>query len=349
MDQSDALDQPTPSKCRPAMRRLGPALGYLLAAVGLVWILYDIRLEKLLGHLTKINWWWVALAIVSDILSYTCQGLRWKLLLRPVVRISTLRSTQAIYTGLLTNEVLPMRLGELVRGYLVSRWAAAQFITVIPSMVVERLFDGVWLALGVGLMATFVPLPRKLLKAGDVLGVLVVIATGLFLYFVFHPHLAAKKRAEKGAWSWGPLRTAASLFDRLTGGLRDIGFTRSFYLAFILSPAHLFLQVLAFWLVMVSYGLRLSFWVGMAVYLIVYLGTLIPNAPANVGAYQFFCIVGLMLFGVEKTTATGFSLVVFVLLTLPLLIIGLIALSRSGTTLLNIREEVRRLMAYGPR
>jgi hypothetical protein len=68
MDQSDALDQPTPSKCSPAMRRLGPALGYLLAAVGLVWILYDIRLEKLLGHLTKINWWWVALAIVSDFL-----------------------------------------------------------------------------------------------------------------------------------------------------------------------------------------------------------------------------------------------------------------------------------------
>jgi hypothetical protein len=49
-------------------------------------------------------------------------------------------------------------------------------------------------------------------------------------------------------------------------------------------------------LVMVSYGLRLSFWIGMAVYLIVQLGTLIPNAPANVGAYQFFCVVGLRLF-----------------------------------------------------
>jgi hypothetical protein len=44
------------------MRWLGPALGYLLAAVGLVWVLYDIRFEKPLGHLTKINWWWVALA-----------------------------------------------------------------------------------------------------------------------------------------------------------------------------------------------------------------------------------------------------------------------------------------------
>jgi uncharacterized protein (TIRG00374 family) len=346
MDQSDALEQPTPSKFRLVMRRLRPALGYLLATAGLAWVLYDIQFEKLLGHLTEINWWWVALALVCDILSYTCQGLRWKLLLRPVGRISTLRSTQAIYTGLFTNEVLPMRLGELVRGYLVSLWAATKFITVIPSMVVERLFDGVWLALGVGLTATFVPLPERLLKAGDVLGALVVSATGLFLYFVFHPHLASKRRAEKGVWSWSPLRRAASLFGRLAGGLRDIGFTPSFYLAFILSPAFLLLQVLAFWLVMVSYGLRLSFWVGMAVYLIVQLGTLIPNAPGNVGAYQFFCVVGLRLFGVEKTMATGFSLVVFVLLTLPLLIIGFVALSRSGTTLLNIREEIRRLMAH---
>jgi glycosyltransferase 2 family protein len=345
MDQSDALDQPAPSKFAPAMRRFRPVLGYLLAAAGLAWVLYDTQFEKLLGHLTDINWWWVALAIVCDVLSYTFQGLRWKLLLRPVGRIPTLRSTQAIYAGLFTNEVLPMRLGELVRGYLVSHWAATKFITVIPSMVVERLFDGVWLALGVGLTATLVPLPERLLKAGDLLGVMVVIATGLFLWFVFYPHMAAKRRAQKGAWSWSPLRRAASLFDRLAGGLRDIGFTRSFYLAFILSPAFLLLQVSAFWLVMVSYGLRLSFWIGMAVYLIVQLGTLIPNAPANVGAYQFFCVVGLRLFGVEKTMATGFSLVVFVLLTLPLLIIGLVALSQSGTTLLNIREEIRRLMA----
>jgi uncharacterized membrane protein YbhN (UPF0104 family) len=59
-------------------------------------------------------------------------------------------------------------------------------------------------------------------------------------------------------------------------------------------------QALAMWLVMKSYGLPLSIWAGTAVLLIVHAGTAIPNAPANVGSYQFFCVLGLRLFGVAK-------------------------------------------------
>jgi len=75
----------------------------------------------------------------------------------------------------------------------------------------------------------------------------------------------------------------------------------------------------------------------------VHLGTAIPNAPANVGTYQFFTVVGLTLFGVEKTLASGFSVVVFVLLTAPLWVIGILALNRSGMTLTEIRNEINRL------
>jgi len=56
-----------------------------------------------------------------------------------------------------------------------------------------------------------------------------------------------------------------------------------------------------------AYGLGLSFWVGAAVFLILHFGTALPNAPSNVGTYQFFTVLGLTLFGIDKTTATGFS------------------------------------------
>jgi glycosyltransferase 2 family protein len=328
-------------RIKRAMWRLRPALGYLLAAAGLAWALTDIEFGKLPGYLININWWWVALAMVCDILSYTCQGLRWGLLLRPLSKVSTLRSTQAIYAGLFTNEVLPMRLGELVRAYLVSRWVGANFLAVIPSMVVERLIDGVWLAVIFALTTIFVSFPVGLLRAGETLGLIVVIAATLFLYLVFSQGRASNERARGAIWAWRPARVVVSTMNRLTDGLRGIGSTRLFFFAFTLSSVSLLLQALAFWLMMVGYGLRLSFRVGVAVFLIVQVGTLIPNAPANVGAYQFFCVVGLKLFGVEKTMAMGFSVVVFILLTLPLLIIGFVALSRSGTTLLKIREEMK--------
>jgi hypothetical protein len=83
--------------------------------------------------------------------------------------------------------------------------------------------------------------------------------------------------------------------------------------------------------------------VGTAVFLIVYFGTALPNAPANVGAYQFFCVLGLRLFGVDKTLATGFSIVVFILLTLPLIVVGFFAMARSGLTIRTLREDLRRI------
>jgi hypothetical protein len=66
-----------------------------------------------------------------------------------------------------------------------------------------------------------------------------------------------------------------------------------------------------------------------------------------VGTYQFFCVVGLTLFGVEKTLATGFSLIVFAVLTVPLWVIGLLALGLSGQTLSEIREEVSHKLILG--
>lgn len=77
--------------------------------------------------------------------------------------------------------------------------------------------------------------------------------------------------------------------------------------------------------------------------MIVHLGTTIPSAPSNIGTYQFFCVIGLMIFGIDKTTATGFSVIVFVVLTVPLWVIGLIAINRTGMKLKDIRAEISRL------
>ncbi|MEN6533183.1 MAG: lysylphosphatidylglycerol synthase domain-containing protein, partial [Bryobacteraceae bacterium] len=121
------------------------------------------------------------------------------------------------------------------------------------------------------------------------------------------------------------------------------GSARSFYGAAALSSLLLALQVLSFWLVMRAYGMPLSIWHGAAVFLIVHLGTMVPNAPSNVGTYQFFTVLGLMLFDVDKTVAAGFSVAVFLILTIPLWVIGLFALGQTGLTLRMVREEVAKI------
>lgn len=337
MDEITATaDELIAPQTKPSLQWLKPALGYALAIGGLVWVLHDFQISQLRELVSHLDWRWIALAVVCDVASYVCQGFRWRLLLKAQGELSTLRATQAIYAGLFTNEILPMRLGELVRAWLVSRWTAVRFATVIPSMVAERLFDAFWLALGVGLTAMAVPLPKNLLYAADALGIGVVLGMAAMFYFALRPPTSHRRFPK-------PLHFISTLVDPLSGHLRAMGRTRAFYFSLAGSLLLLVFQALAFWLVMRGCGLQLNVWAGSAVLLIVRLGTAIPNAPANVGSYQFFTVVGLSLFGVDKTVATGFSLVVFVLLTAPLFVLGFVAMSASGTSLLKIRREVQTL------
>jgi uncharacterized protein (TIRG00374 family) len=344
MDKPDnALSLSGPAARRSPWRFIQPALGYLVAAACLAWVLHDVHPREILKLTTRVNWGWVTAAIAFDILSYLCQGWRWQLLLRPAGKISLWRTTQAVYVGLFTNEVLPMRLGEVVRVYLVSLWLPSTFTSVLPSLVVERFFDAVWLAILIGLTAVFVPLPKDLAAAGDVLGIAVLLATALFLYVVYRKREDRPEEAAAGRQGWRLLRLASRVLESLEGGIRGIGLSGAFYLSFAATLLFLLGQMLAFWLIMQACGLRLSFWVGAVVYLVVHLGTAIPNAPANLGTYQFFVVVGLAIFGVQKAPATGFSFVVFFLLTVPLWVIGFFALSRSGMSLASIRANIRKM------
>ncbi len=333
----------------PRRRVLMTAAGYLLAAAGLVWVFHDTDWKMLAGSMIAINWGWVVLGILFDILSYISQGFRWHLLLKPLGRIGTLRTTQAVYSGLFLNEILPMRFGEIARGYLVSVWMSRRFVAILPSMVLERLFEGIWLTIGIGVTAIFVPLPRNLVRAGDIMGLVVLALAGIIIFLMFRKKRAGEPgdaaRPDQAAVTGKPIRWLKSLPGRLEGGFRSIGLSRDVYAAFFVSLLLFAFQAFSFWFIMKACGLRHSFWVGAAVFLIVHFGTALPNAPANVGTYQFFCVLGLTLFGVDKSVAAGFSIVVFILLTIPLWAVGFFALGQSGMTIASIKDNIRRLRA----
>jgi uncharacterized membrane protein YbhN (UPF0104 family) len=315
--------------------RLRTLAGYLVAVVGLIWVFHDVELGPMLSAVSGLRWTWVGLAIAIDILTYMAQGFRWRLLLKPIGELRWLDAVRAIYAGLFASEILPMRPGEVLRAFLVSKQLNTPVSTVFPSIMVERLFDGVWLAIAIGVVAMLMPLPAGLLHAGDVLGVLILVAALLFLYEVL------RLRDDRGAVPVPSVAWPSGRIERFRRHFREIGRRPETFVAFGVSPVLLLGQILAFWLVAIAYApLHLAFWAAAATLIVIHLGTAIPNAPANVGTYQFFCVVALTLFGVDKTIATGFSVVVFVALTVPLWLLGSLALGQSGATLAGVRAQI---------
>jgi len=319
----------------------------LVALACLIWVFHDINLNDFYRTFSGVHWIWVIVAVAIDVLSYVVQGVRWRLLLRGKGELSLLRVTQAIYAGLFTNEILPLRTGELVRVYLVSRWLSRGFLSIFPSIAVERLFDIVWLSVLIGLSAFVVPLPRQLMDLEKILGAMVLAGTGLFLYLVFRE----EKKLESDNFYllkypslWKPIRLIKDFVDRFALEIKEIGLGSRFYLSFGISVFIVLFEAFAFWLVMYAFNIGLPFPEGVVVFLIVHLGTAVPNAPGNVGTYQFFTVVGLSIFGVEKSVAAGFSVAVFVIFTAALLGLGLAAFLNTGIPFTHIGSEINRII-----
>jgi len=299
-----------------------------------VWVFHDVDVGAVVSRSQTIHWGWVAIAVLLDVASYAAQGWRWRLLLPRGRRPGVMRTTQAIYAGLFVNELLPVRPGELLRAYLVRRWTGAAIGTVLASILVERLIDGAWLAVAVGLLAVLVPLPRYLVNADEILAIVVLLGAAFLLAVLWRARRHASATAQPAASGGWRQRLVSVKVQIDAAGMGPIG------ASFAISPLVPLLEALSLWSMMKAYALPVTLGIGVAVMLIIRLGTAVPTAPGNLGTYQFLCVVGLTLFGIDKASATGFSVVAFVLLTAPLLAIGFIAFGASGLTLRRLPADL---------
>jgi uncharacterized protein (TIRG00374 family) len=310
-----------------------PALGYTVSVLSLIWVYKGFDWERELPRIWATDVRWVAVAVVADILVYCCQGWRWALLLNPIEPVSVWRSIQAIYVGLFANEVLPLRTGEVIRCYLQAKWSAVPFGLVVSSAVIERIFDGIWLVLAFNVITLFVRLPRVLVDGSYVvLAVLVVLATllAIAVFMKHHAHAAvSQSRWKERLW-------------HIVEGLHEMGNSRSFYQSAALSFVYLALQVIPVYALMRGYGIDLSFGHATVVLVILRLGSIPPQAPGNVGSFQLLTKLGLMLFGIDKATATGFATLLFFVVTVPLWLGGFVALALTGMRLREIHHHAHR-------
>jgi glycosyltransferase 2 family protein len=308
-------------------------LGYTVSVACLVWVLHGYPIRDLPAQIRQLDWKWVGLGVVADLSVYVVHGWRWNTLLGPVVRLRLWRTVQAIYIGLFANEVLPLRTGELIRCYLLGHWNDLRLSLSFASAGVERLIDGFWMLATFLITASFVRgMPRDLLILVQFLGVLLFAGAAVLIWVVFHKQHAHFVVAES---RW------ASTLRHVIEGLHLMGNLRTMSLTILISLGYLALQVLSVYALMKAYGLDLSFWVAGGVLAVLRFGTVVPNAPGNLGLYQVACVLALGLFDVEKNDAKGFSIVLFLALTVPLLIGGAIAVALTGLNIGELRDRAR--------
>jgi uncharacterized protein (TIRG00374 family) len=315
-----------------------------LACLG--WALHGVSWAELWEEIRELDWRWVAVGVAADLLVYVIQGWRWSLLLRPVGAASLANSTRAIFVGLFANEVLPLRAGELIRCFLLTRWSEIPISVTLASALIERIFDGVLLIAGLfyslGYLRHF-PLSHGQARAialvtdaSIFLGLLILVCAAVLAVAMYWREQALDALLDARMFSW------AHVFIE---DLHRIGHSRFLYFSFLVSIPHLLMQVIPIYAVMQAYGLDEGSWKGaVALMVLLRLGSAAPQAPGNVGFFQVLSTLGLTLFGVQQAMARRFTLILWGIVTLPLVIVGFIDSVVTGAKIGEMHREAQAEM-----
>lgn len=260
------------------------------------------------------------------VLAQLLRALRFGLILRPICRLSLkdLWDLLNIWAG--ASMIMPARLGELVRPYLLRR-RGVSFSSGVGAMMVERFFDLSGLLLLLGLVLWTTPqIPRIYSFLGQAL--LVMLAVGYVLVLLI---LARRERVEgvvTYVLSWLPASAAVFLdgiFRRLLDGF---GIMASFRQVMILFGYSVLLWVMfsaLTYLFLLAFSIQAPFLVAVTIQVFICLGVALPSAPGFIGTFHAAGRYALTLFGVNAVVAVSFATVYHLFSFVLCLVLGLIS------------------------
>lgn len=305
------------------LRRIGVlvALGLPLSGLLLYLAFRGAHPERVKGTLRRADAAEVAAAVVLLQVVYVLQGERWRAL---ADRRLPLRShVGMVFGGLAVNNVLPGRIGDLLR----SRWLAVDARMpggrALATVAVDRGADVAALA---GLMIVVVPfIAREGWIDRIVIGGLVAVAALAALALIARAYARLRPR-ERIASRNRVRRLVRDTLDGVAGGVTRRQVAR----ALVLSVLAWATWGAAAFLVARSLGVDLRFVEVAFLTAAMNLGVAIPSSPGFVGAYQWLAVSAFAVFGLDRELGLAFSILMQASWYVPTTVIGgAVVLSRT--------------------
>ena len=322
-------------------------------ALGLMaFFLRNANLQRVWGELGSARPDLLAAAGVLAFASYLLRAERWRRLLRPVGRASFRATLRATVIGFAANTLLPGRLGELARPYVLARREHLSVAAVFATSVIERLLDLLVMCLVFSVLVTFVG-PQASARSNDLLVALTTFAlvAGLLAVAGFGIMLGAAADPERAG------RGARRLLSRLPHGRMErlAGMVQRFLEAVAATRGRGPLGTALAWSFPIWASVAASLWCasrafGIDVHLtgaailmtLAVVGVAVPT-PGGVGGYHAAYQLGATtLYGASAEQAVGAALVLHLLWFGPVTALGLVFMARDGMHLAGLRSLVRR-------
>ena len=325
---------------RRLLQWLRVPIGIFLAVILLLLGFRGLDWGDLARAIANVRWLWLVVAWATLPLSAFLKTLRWECLLGPSPRPRNLRRLLAIFAvGQMVNAAVPARLGEVSRAYLLNRVTDQPFASVLGSIVLEKLVDGLALLALVALLALQVALPAWFGTA--VVSFLIVIVLLLALVL-----LIFLQRARLIHWA---TRLPRGIGAFVQTGVEGLGVLRQRGTLVSATGHTLFVWLVGMstnYLVFLALDIEPSLLGSMFLVVAYYLAVLIPGVPAQIGLFHYVTILVLGVFGLERELSMSYAIVLHGLIYGTIFLLGIVSLSWLSLDLGSLLGRLR-LMARG--
>lgn len=322
-------------------RRLQVVLGLVLSALFLWLAFRGVDFGALGQALAMARYELVLPALALYFSGVWLRSLRWRAVLWPIKPVPAHRLFPVVVMGYMANNVLPARLGEVVRAYVLGRREDVSRLSTLATIVVERVLDGLVMLAFMGLVVLILPLTAAMWRLLTAAAALFVIAAAILLSLAVAP--AGSQRWARAALRPLPPRAQDVLLPLMVqvldglAGLRGAG---GVLRALALSFAAWTVEALMYYVLMFAFDIPTSAPAPAALAAlttaVANLGTLIPSSPGYVGVYHYLAKEVLMQFGVPPEPALGYVLVLHAALVVPVTLLGLLYAWREHVQLTTL-------------
>ena len=331
-------------------------LGFGLSVILITLFFLTVDVGHMMDALAGANYLYVAPAVALYMVGVVFRTMRWQALLMHIKKVSNRRLFPVVVIGYMANNLLPMRLGEVVRSYYLGEREDISKSSALATIFIERVFDALTLLFFVARVAVFVPLGGLTAGFGDLAGISpAILAAGLILPFVgaFCVMLLLSRWPDRTrALAMGLLKPLPQRFPRdravhiieyFLAGFAHLTSARMIAQLFALSIPVWAFETGLFYLIGYSFGFHetydnlLHLAAAMAlVTALANIGSSIPSSPGGIGLFELIAretLVLLPLAVVDRSEAAAFAAVSHFALLLPMIILGQVFLWAGNLSL----------------
>ncbi|MFT5194386.1 MAG: hypothetical protein ACI85U_001393 [Candidatus Promineifilaceae bacterium] len=324
---------------------LSLAIGLLISAISIIMLVWLIDVREAAHEISTADYKLVFFGGLGQVLFLVLRTFRWRFILNNQVSWPKVFHIQNI--GYMLTMLLPFRLGDLIRAFLIGKVKPLNFMQGASSMVLERILDLLVIVIIFPFaISGLIELPNSVRLAANVAGVAAIVGVGVLIFMANMPGLVR----QIATWILDriPFFKTEIWLERLDGilvGLDSLTRFKSTLYLLLISFIIWIPIIYSYWIIMHAVGIPATLSIAMYTVCIAAFGVALPSSPGQIGVFE--AAVSLALVSVVgqsiSATAASFGIIYHTVQFLLLLIVGIIGLVAQGESFGSVMRQTSEI------